>query len=272
MRCLDGMWLEFSLKLLKKNTSIKDFFLAFLEDKMYPTIKHVVCVTPHDIGGVFRATNRVPAHFWVERSLFLSGLRVGGPMPSGWTGAHFFVEGSLVIDFASWQDSFDVLQSGRVLNLKPIKDRRFMSVKDVLLPSADTHISGFIEAGSVGTVENGSVLIVGDSERTMKLVLFFFDAGFHSYHEFTCMLGQSEGHMREIWQRRGVLSTTPSVAFGETTHVPHHAEGGIHPIVRDVLLTLHNEALRFGHDIAAMLFARVMEKAEEDVGAKRVRR
>jgi len=223
-------------------------------------IKRVACMSSANISGVVRATSRVPMHYWVDESLYTSGMRIGGPIPDGWTGSHFYVgdDEPMLADFTGARDHFVATDMRRMLVLTPAYET--LKIKDILLPTAATHAAELNGSNTVHRVQNGSVLIVGDAGGTMRLVFFFFDETFHDYRGFGCMLSQSERHMHGIWQRRGspgALPTEPSIAVGETTHRPLPPPQGLHPVVKDVLLTLQKEARHAGNELTVRLITKI---------------
>ena len=223
-------------------------------------IDRVACLSTANVSGTVIASSRIPMHYWVRESLYRNGLRVGGAIPHGWTGSHFHVGDCepVLMDFTGPKDHFVATQAGRILVLTPLRDN--LTVKDILLPSAGTHVAELSSANAVYRVQNGSVLIVGDAVDTMKLVFYFFDETFRDYRGFDGMLSQSERHMYWIWQRRGgrgALQLEASIAVGESTHRPLPSATGIHPVVKDVLLTLQEEARAAGDELHVRLITKL---------------
>lgn len=207
--------------------------------------------------GTSRSSMFVPPHCLVRSMLIEDGLVIGGPDSPDMRGAKLYAgDGQPVIARLRpgrgnlFNDIIVIERPEQAVLLAPWRNANTLSLREIMLPTANVHATEV--NATAHKVQNGSILIAGDTTGAMRLVCYFFVDTNLDHALFSSMLDQSESHMREIWSKFGALRTMPPPLFAVNTHVST-IPVGMHPIVRDVLMLLQERARYAGDDLLVRL-------------------
>jgi len=167
------------------------------------SITNILAVPNMESPGTSYTTNTVPTIYTITEAHYMAGLIVGGPIPDGWTGAHLYVWNNepTLATFTGARDHFLATRPGQIMILNPKRNGPLL--RDVVFPTADTHGCMLNAANSLYRVQNGSVLLFGDSNGNMRLSVYFF-------HDLKArdvvieVLNDSRRYMSKLWTKKGL--------------------------------------------------------------------